>query len=171
MYHDENCGYNIVLTNPLTMSQPSSSSYKDYWQSSNEHDGQSKYGGRDVVGYGHAPPNPRWPKNAKVSKHVHSGAAIMSYPARRQGAVIFYTFQTPFDLVAFGFFWSFFFSSSLDPTTIIVIVATKKSIMMMMIANGHTHSLTHSHCFMYHHLVGPSLSLSRHLLHDPHKPK
>jgi allantoinase len=32
-----------------------------------ENDGKSCYGGRDLKGYGGSPPNPMWPKNAKVA--------------------------------------------------------------------------------------------------------
>jgi hypothetical protein len=32
-----------------------------------ENDGLSKYGGRDLTGYGGRPPSPKWPKNAKVA--------------------------------------------------------------------------------------------------------
>jgi hypothetical protein len=32
-----------------------------------ENDGLSKYGGRDMSGYGDKPPAPKWPKNAKVA--------------------------------------------------------------------------------------------------------
>lgn len=32
-----------------------------------ENDGKSSYGGRDLKGYGGNPPNPMWPKNAKVA--------------------------------------------------------------------------------------------------------
>lgn len=32
-----------------------------------ENDGKSAYGGRDLKGYGGSPPNPMWPKNAKVA--------------------------------------------------------------------------------------------------------
>jgi hypothetical protein len=32
-----------------------------------ENDGLSKYGGRDLIGYGDRPPAPKWPKNAKVA--------------------------------------------------------------------------------------------------------
>ena len=34
---------------------------------SHENDGKSEYGGRDLKGYGGSPPNPMWPKNAKVA--------------------------------------------------------------------------------------------------------
>lgn len=33
-------------------------------------DGKSKYGGRDVVGYGSTPPDPKWPKGAKVALNL-----------------------------------------------------------------------------------------------------
>ena len=32
-----------------------------------ENDGKSNYGGRDLKGYAGSPPNPMWPKNAKVA--------------------------------------------------------------------------------------------------------
>ena len=32
-----------------------------------ENDGKSKYGGRDIVGYGRKPSNPHWPNKAKVA--------------------------------------------------------------------------------------------------------
>ena len=30
-----------------------------------ENDGKSEYGGRDMIGYGATPPDPKWPNNAK----------------------------------------------------------------------------------------------------------
>ena len=35
--------------------------------SAHPNDGKSKYGGRDLVGYGSNPPNPKWPNKAKVA--------------------------------------------------------------------------------------------------------
>ena len=32
-----------------------------------ENDGLTKYGGRDLLGYGSQPPAPKWPKGAKVA--------------------------------------------------------------------------------------------------------
>jgi len=32
-----------------------------------KNDGMSRYGGRSVVGYGNNPPNPKWPRNAKIA--------------------------------------------------------------------------------------------------------
>ena len=43
------------------------STQKKEWPSSHENDGQTKYGGRDVAGYGGHPPQPHWPKGAKVA--------------------------------------------------------------------------------------------------------
>jgi len=37
------------------------------WKSSHENDRLSKYGGRDIVGYGANPVKPHWPKSAKVA--------------------------------------------------------------------------------------------------------
>jgi allantoinase len=37
------------------------------WKSHHENDGLSKYGGRDLVGFGNKPPSPKWPGNAKVA--------------------------------------------------------------------------------------------------------
>lgn len=37
------------------------------WKSQHENDGLSKYGGRDIVGYGSRPPAPKWPNGAKVA--------------------------------------------------------------------------------------------------------
>jgi hypothetical protein len=36
------------------------------WKSQHENDGLSKYGGRDLVGFGHKPPCPKWPGGAKL---------------------------------------------------------------------------------------------------------
>jgi len=38
-----------------------------YPLSSHPNDGKSNYGGRDLVGYASQPPDPKWPKNAKVA--------------------------------------------------------------------------------------------------------
>jgi hypothetical protein len=40
------------------------------WKFQHENDGLSKYGGRDVVGYGGHPPAPKWPGNAKVALNI-----------------------------------------------------------------------------------------------------
>lgn len=40
------------------------------WKCQHENDGLSKYGGRDVVGYGGHPPAPKWPGNAKVALNI-----------------------------------------------------------------------------------------------------
>ena len=48
---------------------------QDQWKSNHPNDGLSRYGGsggdgatgRDVVGYGRDPPDPKWPNNAKVA--------------------------------------------------------------------------------------------------------
>ena len=37
------------------------------WASAHENDRKSKYGHRDVVGYGKIPVNPNWPKGGKVA--------------------------------------------------------------------------------------------------------
>ena len=37
------------------------------WKSQHENDGLPKYGGRDLMGYAEKPPNPNWPKGAKVA--------------------------------------------------------------------------------------------------------
>lgn len=37
------------------------------WTSAHENDGKSKYGHRDIVGYGKVATNPQWPKGAKVA--------------------------------------------------------------------------------------------------------
>ncbi len=37
------------------------------WSSAHPNDRQSKYGHRDIVGYGKIPVNPNWPKGAKVA--------------------------------------------------------------------------------------------------------
>ncbi len=43
------------------------SSEEKYPLSFHSNDGKAQYGGRDVVGYGSKPPNPRWPNNAKLA--------------------------------------------------------------------------------------------------------
>lgn len=40
------------------------------WKCQHDNDGLSKYGGRDVVGYGGHPPAPKWPGNAKVALNI-----------------------------------------------------------------------------------------------------
>jgi len=35
-----------------------------------ENDGKSEYGGRDMIGYGATPPDPKWPNNAKVALNL-----------------------------------------------------------------------------------------------------
>jgi hypothetical protein len=37
------------------------------WASDHENDGKTKYGGRDLVGYGRNPLQPHWPRSAKVA--------------------------------------------------------------------------------------------------------
>ena len=37
------------------------------WTSAHENDRKSKYGHRDMIGYGKVPTNPQWPKGAKVA--------------------------------------------------------------------------------------------------------
>jgi hypothetical protein len=37
------------------------------WKSQHVNDGLSKYGGRDLMGYGEKPPAPKWPHGAKVA--------------------------------------------------------------------------------------------------------
>jgi len=39
----------------------------DWPKTHHENDGLTKYGGRDHLGYGGHPPNPKWPKGAKVA--------------------------------------------------------------------------------------------------------
>ena len=38
--------------------------------SAHQNDGKSKYGGRDLVGYGANPPDPKWPNGAKVALNL-----------------------------------------------------------------------------------------------------
>ena len=38
-----------------------------YPLSQHANDGKSQYGGRDIIGYGSNPPDPRWPNNAKLA--------------------------------------------------------------------------------------------------------
>ena len=38
-----------------------------YPLSTHPNDGKSQYGGRDAVGYGSKPPNPKWPNGAKLA--------------------------------------------------------------------------------------------------------
>jgi hypothetical protein len=40
---------------------------KKEWKSDHENDGKSLYGGRDLPGYGGHPPQPHWPRSAKVA--------------------------------------------------------------------------------------------------------
>ena len=40
------------------------------WPSKHAHDAKSKYGGRDVVGYGHTPPKPLWPFECRVALSI-----------------------------------------------------------------------------------------------------
>jgi hypothetical protein len=40
------------------------------WKSQHENDGLSKYGGRDLVGFGHKPPCPKWPGGAKLVRRI-----------------------------------------------------------------------------------------------------
>lgn len=40
------------------------------WKSQHENDGLTKYGGRDLLGYGERPPNPKWPRGAKVALSI-----------------------------------------------------------------------------------------------------
>jgi hypothetical protein len=37
------------------------------FKSRHENDGLSRYGGRDMMGYGIQPPAPKWPKGAKLA--------------------------------------------------------------------------------------------------------
>ena len=41
----------------------SATDYKSY----HENDGLTKYGGRDLLGYGSQPPAPKWPRGARVA--------------------------------------------------------------------------------------------------------
>jgi hypothetical protein len=43
-------------------------SNNEYPLSSHHNDGKSQYEGRDCVGYGANPPDPKWPNDAKVRK-------------------------------------------------------------------------------------------------------
>jgi hypothetical protein len=46
----------------------SEDSFPSSWPiTSHENDGLSKYGGRDMIGYGPTPQDPKWPRNAKVA--------------------------------------------------------------------------------------------------------
>jgi hypothetical protein len=40
---------------------------KKEWKSQHENDAKAKYGGRDMAGYSGHPPNPHWPRSAKVA--------------------------------------------------------------------------------------------------------
>jgi hypothetical protein len=40
---------------------------KQEWKSQHENDAEAKYGGRDMAGYSGHPPNPHWPRSAKVA--------------------------------------------------------------------------------------------------------
>ena len=40
---------------------------KKTWTSHHENDGKTKYGGRDLLGYGGHPLQPHWPRAAKVA--------------------------------------------------------------------------------------------------------
>ena len=55
---------NSSKASDFTNIEMSSSAYP---LSSHENDGKSKYGGRDLIGYGQTPPDPKWPNNAKVA--------------------------------------------------------------------------------------------------------
>ncbi len=44
-----------------------SNNHDSYPLSSHPNDGKSKYGGRDLVGYGANPPDPKWPNDAKLA--------------------------------------------------------------------------------------------------------
>lgn len=46
---------------------PSQPSPHRVWASAHPNDRKSKYGHRDVIGYGRNPTNPQWPKGAKVA--------------------------------------------------------------------------------------------------------
>ena len=56
---------NIVTYKEFPMSKEDT--INDYPLSSHHNDGKSQYGGRDCVGYGANPPDPKWPNGAKVS--------------------------------------------------------------------------------------------------------
>lgn len=45
----------------------SSDEKKKTWKTAHENDRKSKYGGRDIVGYGGNPIQPHWPRSAKVA--------------------------------------------------------------------------------------------------------
>lgn len=54
-------------TSNVTMSNPPAS----VWPLSHHtNDAKSNYGGRDVVGYGEKPPDPKWPRGAKVAVNI-----------------------------------------------------------------------------------------------------
>ena len=40
---------------------------KKSWSSDHENDAKTKYGGRDLIGYGRNPPQPHWPNKAKCA--------------------------------------------------------------------------------------------------------
>lgn len=57
----------IIKSSKASASTNTEMSSSAYPLSSHENDGKSKYGGRDLIGYGKTPPDPKWPNNAKVA--------------------------------------------------------------------------------------------------------
>ena len=47
----------------------SASDKDEYPLSSHPNDGKTSYSGRDCVGYGSTPPDPKWPNGAKVGNN------------------------------------------------------------------------------------------------------
>lgn len=57
---------------PSTPKKSMSLNKNTSWKSQHENDGLSKYGGRDLVGFGQKPPCPKWPGGAKVvRRNIH----------------------------------------------------------------------------------------------------
>mmetsp|Transcript_5551 Transcript_5551/g.7101 ORF Transcript_5551/g.7101 Transcript_5551/m.7101 type:complete len:341 (+) Transcript_5551:106-1128(+) len=54
-------------SSPSTSATQSTSKKEKYPLSYHPNDGKSQYSGRDVVGYGGSPPDPKWPNNAKLA--------------------------------------------------------------------------------------------------------
>jgi hypothetical protein len=50
-----------------TSTSAAAENVKKTWKSAHENDRKSKYGQRDVVGYGANPVQPHWPRSAKVA--------------------------------------------------------------------------------------------------------
>jgi hypothetical protein len=60
------------------------------WKSQQANDGLSKYGGRDLMGYGEKPPAPKWPHGAKVAINF----IIVRYLRFRTGIITSESVQT-----------------------------------------------------------------------------